>query len=206
MRPEFEPYREEFNRVVNRPNLDNERENSLRRALLFLRRGAMWRELPRNTEWYEVQLETADLARIRFFPRAQWRRVARGSFYLNEMVDCLRTQLHESPDEEFFRKLSRLSLSVHDHLVNPTVLLIGLDDTSPLTILDGNHRVAASMLASPPAALTSLRFICGFSPNMTRCCWYQTNVNTLTRYVTNLLVHLFKNPATDIGRLQQADL
>ena len=36
--------------------------------------------------------------------------------------------------------------------MNPTVLLIGLDDRSPLTILDGNHRIAAAMLAQPPGA------------------------------------------------------
>ena len=45
--------------------------------------------------------------------------------------------------------------------MNPTVLLIGVDDRSPLTILDGNHRMAAAMLAQPPADLESFQFICG---------------------------------------------
>jgi len=202
--PEFEEYRQEFDHIVNHPTLESHRENALRRALLFLRRGAMWRELPEDTQWFEVILTRSDLARIRFFPRAQWRRVAEGSFYLTDMVESLRQKWQESPDDEFFRKLDRIRNSVHDS-VNPTVLLIGLDDRSPLTILDGNHRMAAAMLSQPPADLERFQFICGLSPSMTRCCWYRTNVNTLSRYLTNLLRHVFYDPESDIGRFQESD-
>jgi O-antigen/teichoic acid export membrane protein len=202
--PEFEEYRQEFDHIVNHPTLESHRENALRRALLFLRRGAMWRELPEDTQWFEVILTRSDLARIRFFPRAQWRRVAEGSFYLTDMVESLRQKWQESPDDEFFQKLDRIRNSVHE-IVNPTVLLIGLDDRSPLTILDGNHRVAAAMLAQPPADLDRFQFICGLSPAMTRCCWYRTNVNTLSRYLTNLLRHIFYDPESDIGRFQESD-
>lgn len=201
--PEFEDYRSEFEHLVNNPDLASHRENSLRRALLFLRRGAMWRELPDNTEWFQVELSRKDLARIRFFPRAQWRRVAEGSFYLTDMVECLRVKGQESPEDDFFRKLRRMSTPVQEGLVSPTVLLIGVDATGPLTILDGNHRMAAAMLAQPPAELESFKFICGLSPEMTHCCWYRTNVNTLSRYLTNLLRHVFYDPESDIGRFME---
>ena len=198
--PEFEEYRQEFLRLVETPNLESDRENALRRALLFLRRGAMWRELPENTQWFEVTLTTEDLARVRFFPRAQWRRVAEGSFYVTDVVGCLREKLQDSPDDEFFGKLRRIADPVRDGQVSRTVLLIGVDAHSPLTILDGNHRMAAAMLAHPPAALQGFRFICGLSPAMTRCCWYRTNVNTVSRYLTNLVRHVFYDPETDLGR------
>jgi len=202
--PEFEDYRQEFERLVNEPNLEDHRENALRRALLFLRRGAMWRELPDDTEWFKVQLKTEDLERIRFFPRAQWRKVAEGSFYLTDMVECLRLKWQEYPEDDFFRKLHRLTDSVQDGLVNPTVLLIGVDDRSPLTILDGNHRIAAAMLSQPPPDLESFQFICGLSRSMTRCCWYRTNVNTLSRYLTNTLRYIFYDPESDIGRFLES--
>lgn len=202
--PEFREY-QEFLHLVSEPDLESHRENALRRALLFLRRGAMWRELPENTQWYQVQLKPEDLARIRFFPRAQWRRMAEGSYYLNDMIESLRTKWAEATDDEFFRKLGRLTDSVQVSLVNPTVLLIGVDDRQPLTILDGNHRIAAAMLAEPPAALDNFQFICGLSPDMTRCCWYRTNVNTLWRYLTNLLRHFFYDPESDIGRFQESN-
>lgn len=203
--PEFEEYRTEFQQIVNAPNFDSPRENALRRALLFLRRGAMWRELPENTEWFKVELEQGNLDRIRFFPRAQWRRVAKGSFYLTDMIECLRSKSEESQKDLFFQKLRRLHIPVRDGLVNPTVLLIGVDAQSPLTIIDGNHRMAAAMLSQPPAALASFQFICGLSPSMTRCCWYHTNVNTVSRYLTNLLRYIFYDPESDIGRFAEID-
>src|SRR5579872_3245832 len=203
--PEFEEYRSEFEQIVNTPNFDNERENALRRALLFLRRGAMWRELPENTEWFKIELDRSELDRIRFFPRAQWRRVAQGSFYLTDMVECLRSKSQESQKDLFFEKLRRLHIPVREGLVNPTVLLIGVDAQSPLTIIDGNHRMAAAMLSQPPAALDGFQFICGLSPSMTRCCWYRTNVNTVSRYLTNLLRHIFYDPESDIGRFMETE-
>lgn len=204
--PEFEEYRGEFSHLVEQPDLKSNRENALRRALLFLRRGAMWRELPEQTQWFEVHLSQDDLTRLRFFPRAQWRRVAEGSFYLTDVIECLRLKWQESPQDEFFQKLRRLSTPVREGQVNPTVLLIGMDARSPLTILDGNHRIAAAMLSQPPAALETFHFICGLSPEMTRCCWYRTNVNTVSRYLTNLLRHVFYDPESDIGRFLESGL
>jgi hypothetical protein len=204
--PEFDEYRQSFEHLVGRPDLDSARENALRRALLFLRRGAMWRELPADTKWFQVELTYEDLARVRFFPRAQWRRVAQGSFYLNDMVERIREKWDSASDDDFFRKLHLLSSLLPDNLINPAVLLIGVDDKGPLTLLDGNHRIAAAMLAEPPAPLDRFQFICGFSPHMTRCCWYYTNVNTLLRYFKNLVRYISYDPESDIGRFQESDL
>ena len=203
--PEFDEYRHEFDAVVRHPDLNNSRENAVRQALLFLRRGAMWRELPADTQWFEVELRPEDLDRIRFFPRAQWRRVAQGSFYLLDVVERIRLRL-DSTHDEFFGKLRSLSSSVQENLINPTVLLIGVDNTGPLTILDGNHRMAAAMLGPSLSVLTRLRFICGFSPEMTHCCWYATNVNTLLRYSKNLIRYFSYDPETDIDRFQENSL
>ncbi len=200
---EFDDYRHEFDHLVRHPDLDSSRENALRQALLFLRRGKMWRELPADTKWFEVELKVEDLARIRFFPRAQWRRVAQGSFYLPDVVERIRLQMETPFQDEFLAKLRALAYSVREDLVNRTVLLIGVDERAPLTILDGNHRVAAAMLGPSESALQRLRFICGFSAEMTRCCWYFTNVNTLLRYFTNLLRHFSYDPESDIDRYQK---
>ena len=161
---------------------------------------------PEDTQWFKVELIASDLERIRFFPRAQWRRVAEGSFYLTDMVECLRIEMARSRRmTSSFRSCARLHDPVREGLVNPTVLLIGVDERSPLTILDGNHRIAAAMLAQPPAACGSFQFICGLSPSMTHCCWYRTNVNTVSRYLTNIVRHIFYDPESDIGRFAELD-
>ncbi len=203
--PEFKEYRTEFERLVINPDLSSTRENALRRALLFLRRGPMWRELPANTKWFEVELKAGDLERIRFFPRAQWRRVAQGNFHMLDVVERIRVKLEDGGNDDFFRKLRLLSDALPDNLVNPTVLLIGVDETGPLTILDGNHRMAAAMLSQSPATLGQIHFICGFSPEMIRCCWYATNVNTLLRYLKNLIRYVTYDAESDIGRFQESD-
>ena len=74
---------------------------------------------------------------------------------MKEVVERMRPKVVECTDDEFFRKLHMLSQSIEQNLINPTVLLIGVDDTGPLTILDGNHRMAAAMLRNPPQCWTA---------------------------------------------------
>jgi hypothetical protein len=201
--PEFNEYRHRFESLVLNPNLASAEENSLRRTLLFLRRGPMWRELPDDTRWFSVELEPQDLQRIRVFPRANWRRVAQDSFYLKDVVERIRQEFQNDPEDEFFNKLRRLGAFVQGEMVNTTVLLIGIDQTRPLTILDGNHRITAGMLSSPATVLKQFRFICGFSPRMTECCWYETNMRTLWRYAKNLVRYMSYDPQASISRFRQ---
>jgi O-antigen/teichoic acid export membrane protein len=200
---EFDPYRSKIERLMSTPNLENADENALRKALLYMRRGAMWRELPEDTKWFEVEMATSDLAGVRVFPRAQWRKVSQGSFYLHDVVQEIRRASADEPEDEFFSKLRRLTT---DDAVNRTVLLIGLNDNEPLTILDGNHRIAAAMLVAPETVLKRFRFLCGFSSKMNECCWYETNMTTLWRYAKNRVRYMPYDPETDIGRLLQTEL
>jgi hypothetical protein len=82
------------------------------------------------------------------------------------------------------------------------VILIGLTECQPLTVLDGNHRLLAAMLASP-GSLKKLRFLCGLSPRMTECCWYNTNFLTLLRYGRNKLAGNMRNPEAELAHLLQ---
>src|SRR6516164_1531023 len=79
---EFHHDREQFENLVLHADLCDEDANALRRALLFRRRGHMWREIPSDTTWWQVHIEPEDLERIRVFPRAQWRKIADGRFLL----------------------------------------------------------------------------------------------------------------------------
>ncbi len=79
--PQFDPYRQDFQHLVEHADLDHPQENSVRRALLFRRRGRLWRELPADTQWWEIELTARDLARLQAFPRNEWRRFAGAGFY-----------------------------------------------------------------------------------------------------------------------------
>ena len=205
--PEFDRYREQFLDIVAHPDLTSARENELRRALLYRRRGRLWRELPADTEWWQVELRTSDLPRIRVFPRNHWRRLANGNFYLTEMIDHIRARVGSHPSDTFVAKLRSLSdelASAPEH--DSSVLLIGLDEEGPLTIIEGNHRMAAASLVSPQDIHLRFQFLCGFSPRMNECCWYQTDLSTLWRYARNFVAYLFEDPDIVIEQASQARL
>ncbi len=187
---QYDGYRDKLGHLVYHPNLASDHENELRRALLDRRRGKLWRELPADTDWWQVELSPEDLGRIRVFPRSQWLRVAKGSFNLFEVVELLRGRITSGKSGGFISKIRSLSEHLPESATPSSVLLIGTDQNSPLTIIEGNHRVAAAMLVSTDLALARFRFFCGFSPRMTECCWYQTDISTLWRYGVNRLRYL----------------
>lgn len=201
--PEFKDYQESLGALVASPDLTNPVENARRRALLFLRHDALWRELPRDTQWVEVQLGVEDLERIHVFPRAQWRKLARGDFSMSKVLRSLRAENCDGVDRTFLTKIADLGTWLGHVPEAGAVLLIGLNENGAFTVLDGNHRFVAAAL-NAPAAMGKFRFLCGMSPNMGRCCWYKTNLVTLCRYGANLLRHLMHDPETDLTRLLQS--
>ena len=198
---EFHQDRERFEELVLGAQISDETGNALRRALLFRRRGHMWRELPPDTQWWEVQIELHDLERLRVFPRAQWRRVANGSFLLKEIVRRIRTKPFRGRTRNFIAKVQALSYHLRTHADNTAVLLIGIDDESPITALEGNHRLTAALLVSPEVLQSRFRVFCGFSPAMSQSCWYQTNLRNLWRYARNRARNIFYDPDADVEKL-----
>jgi hypothetical protein len=201
-RYEYRDYQESLSEIVTRPNFFDADENAKRRALLFIRHRSLWKEIPPDTEWYEVEVEEADLNQIRVFPRAQWRKLGRGNFSMTEILRGMRTRQH-AVDEAFLSKISAIRKRLRQKDSGPgAVILIGLNETEPMTVLDGNHRLVSAMLESPHT-LHKLRFMCGISPRMSECCWYNTNFMTLMRYGRNVLTQATRDPQAELARLFQ---
>ncbi len=201
--PAFGDYREALSEIVLNPNLQDAGENVKRRALFFLRHLALWSELPTGTDWYEIDLQEEDLAQIRVFPRAHWRKIARGNFSITEVANYVSGQ-ESRTDDPFLAKIN----DIRDQLAQTgsrqgPIVLIGVNGQGPLTILDGNHRLLAAMLTSP-SSVPRLRFFCGLSPKMADCCWYNTNLLTLFHYGRNVLSHVARRPKAQLGRFLQS--
>ena len=194
--------------IVIKPDLENAVDNAKRRALLFIRHLSLWKELPANTEWFEAELRESNLDQIRAFPRAHWRKLARGNYSVTEVAERIRTRIRTKDrevDQQFLAKINSIRdrLTEEEHAPIGAVVLIGLNESEPLTILDGNHRLVAAILASP-TGLPKLRFLCGLSGRMTQCCWYKTNLATLFRYGTNLLMQVVRDPEAELERLLES--
>jgi O-antigen/teichoic acid export membrane protein len=200
--PEFRAYQENMRELVNNPDLDNATENTKRRALLFLRHLSLWKQIPVKTNWYEIEVNETNLGQIRAFPRAQWRRLARGNVSITEVAESVRTRKY-LVDLAFQLKI--VSIGDQLRLDDPgfsAVILIGLNESARFTILDGNHRLVAAMLSSPKT-VNKLRFVCGLSPRMNECCWYNTNFATLLRYGRYKMTGATQNPEAELAQIMQ---
>jgi hypothetical protein len=194
-RAEFDHDRHQFESLVYLHDLANEQENTLRRALLFRRRGAMWRELPPDIEWWDIEPEEPDLERINVFPRAQWRTISDGNLLALHVAARIRRELEQGKTDDLLAKIRLLKSRLQYEGPQSAVILIGVDDTHPVTVLEGNHRFVSSLLLPRAIRLRRLRLICGFSPNMGKCCWYETNFFNLIHYAKNRIQHLWDREA-----------
>jgi hypothetical protein len=202
---EFHRDREQFEHLVLEADTTRDDENMLRRALLFRRRGHMWRELPTDTQWWEMQLDAEDLSKLRVFPRAQWRKIADGSFALGDIVARIRSRRFSGKVDEFISKVHSLAYMLRFGHDTGSVILIGESIGAPMTIIEGNHRLTAAMLAAPETLHTRFRVFLGVSPRMNEVCWHNGNAKTLFRYAKNRLKHLFHGEDADIRRLAVPD-
>jgi hypothetical protein len=166
----------------------------------------MWRELPADTQWWQVELENDDIARVRAFPRKQWRSFAEGNFYLTDMIERIRKKVEEPQAGKFALKMQGVTADLEHNLVTDSVLLIGVDDYSPLTIIEGNHRMAAAMLLDAATVHQRFTFYCGLSAHMTQCCWYQTDFATLSKYARNIVRYMFHDRDFFIQRILRGEL
>ncbi len=198
---EFHQDRERFEQFVLGAPATDEVGNALRRALLFRRRGHLWRELPPDTQWWEVEIEPQDVDRIQVFPRGQWRRLANRDRLLKDIVWQIKTKSFPRRSRNFIAKIQALSYHLRNHEDNTAVLLIGIDDNKPITVLEGNHRLTAALLASSTVLQTRFRVFCGLSTQMSTSCWYETSLSNLWRYCCHRVRNLFYDPDADVERL-----
>jgi len=201
--PKFAQYRYTLEKLVTDPDIEDDEQNSVRRALFNVRHGQLWRELPSDTQWFEAEIRANDLDRLQVFPRAQWRKLARGDYGLPQVAQrVLDERYRKRTTEAFLGKIDDLRAHLRQDFNGSAVLLIGVRESGPFTILDGNHRMVAVMLTSHDS-LKRFRFFCGLSPRMARCCWHRTNVMTLVHYGTNMIRYFVHNPETELLRLLQ---
>lgn len=201
---EFDSDREQFAEIVSHPDLTSEIENELRRALLFRRRDTLWWELPDDRQWWEIEFEPADVEKVSVFPREHWRKLARGNFKATHIVEQVLQHMGAPEHEYYIAKLAAISSSTQQIAADKgTIVFLGLDEHSPVTLLEGNHRFIASLLVPNRNLLAKTRMVAVFSPDMEKCCWYKTNFQTLFRCLKNRIQHYCWDRDPDVTVLLQ---
>jgi len=178
--PEFHADRELFESLVFQPDVDDKRQNVRRRELLSRRYADLLRELPDETQWWEVRIEAADLELIRVAPRPEWRRIANGSMLLKDVAGRIRSGRFSGKS---VCKVQAIGYGLRQKADHSSVVLIGVGEGKPLTIVDGNHRLAAALQTGDAAAAGQFRGIAGFSPRMSECyCYDGATINRWRRF------------------------
>jgi hypothetical protein len=162
----------------------------------------MWWELPEDRQWWEIEFDPEDVELVSVFPRAHWRKIASGNFRALHVAERVR-QLKDSGSDEFLGKISAIGRRLPAALPPGMIILLGLDERRPVTLLEGNHRFIAALLAGGPNLLRNARMVAVFSPQMEKCCWYKTNFLTLARCLKNRIKHYWDRD-TDLARLLAA--
>src|SRR5436305_2839659 len=199
---EYDADRHQFTPIVEHPDLTNATENEIRRVLLFRRRDTMWWELPEDRQWWEIEFDPEDVELVSVFPRAHWRKIARGNFRALDVAARIR-QLKSTEPDEFVRKISDICANLSSNVPQGMVIFLGIDEERPVTLLEGNHRFIAALLAGGPQHLRNTRMVAVFSPQMEKCCWYKTNLKKLARCLKNRIQHHWDRD-TDLARLLEA--
>jgi hypothetical protein len=195
---EYHRDRHRYEPVVFQPNLQDASENETRRALLFRRRNFIWQELPKDTRWWDAQFSPEEIANLRVFPRGKLKRTAGAELTVREYCEALRSCRFQRESREATQVFA-LSYAYREHIPGTTVLLIGLDQFKPVSILDGNHRLIAALFASSEGFAQPFRFVVGFSDHMADCVWYNNTPSNNIRYWRRRLVNSFFR----FGRVQR---
>jgi hypothetical protein len=163
----------------------------------------MWWELPDDRQWWEIEYEPADVERVSVFPREHWRRLARGNFKAQHVAQRARRQIAVQPLEKFAVKMAALASSMQSSGGKGLIVFLGLDEHGPVTLLEGNHRFVASLLAPEKDLLAGARMVAVFSPQMEKCCWYKTSFQTLFRCLKNRIKHYWDRDPDVAALLEQ---
>ena len=117
-----------------------------------------------------------------YFPGRSGVSVADGNFLLKDIVRRIRTKPFRGRTRDFIAKVQALSYYLRNHEDSSAVLLIGVDDDSPVTVLEGNHRLPPHCWLRLRCCRAGFEFSVDCRQSMSESCWYQTNLPNLWRY------------------------
>lgn len=138
--------------LIDEANLDHRSENAARLAILNCIRFAIIGEVPPDTSWFVVSfLRARHLSELRAIGHADW--------------------IDSRDNNELPRVATRTPFQLTaDPRTWALPILWGHSKSGPLTILEGNHRLAAYARSVPEGAGGfELRIIVGLSPS---ACWW----------------------------------
>lgn len=148
--------------LIDKPDLDNEIGNKLRKKALIDLRVSTFHNFPENVKWYKAILDTQDIDRIKYIDYSYW----------NELSDNTRRPRIAAENikkgKQIFNESNQSFIEAAKHLQNggkfPEIILVAKNEQSEPVILEGHLRMTAHFLVD--YKINELEVIIGFSPDI----------------------------------------
>jgi hypothetical protein len=154
--------------LVEEPDLSNLAANGARRRILaeyrgFGRDADVFSGFPNDVQWYRGLVTPEELTKVRYIDYDYWNELSGGSRLVVDAVERIKQGI------EIFG-VSNDGICYVAGLIAagespPEPILVGKDEQSPLTILEGHMRITAYLMSSESLP-DELPVVVGFSPTM----------------------------------------
>lgn len=153
--------------LVNNPDFSNEDQNIARNVLLFSERYALLDRLPKPVRWQVATMQAGDLERLRLIAQCGWDDKSPGNLLHS-------VRFPNAFDIKSVERIISIRRRINQVNFERTLILIAVNETGPFTIIDGNHRATAMMMAKRSGNFeeTGSPVYIGISPRMSECQWY----------------------------------
>jgi hypothetical protein len=154
--------------IVDVPDTADPDANAYRRRLLGECRGYgqdrnVFEGWPASVAWFRAELSPAEVGRLRYVEYCYWNELSGGSRLPGDAAESIRAgrEVYEQSNERFLRAAGALRAGVRF----PELIVAGGSALGSLTVLEGNLRLTAYLLA-PECLPEALEVVAGFAPEL----------------------------------------
>lgn len=154
--------------VVESPDTADPDANAYRRRLLrdcrgYGRDGDVFAGWPASVAWFRAALSPPEVAGLRYIEYSYWNELSGGTRLPGDAAEAIRAgrEVHGQSNERFLRAAGALREGVRF----PELIVAGGAAEGPLTVLEGNLRLTAYLLA-PECLPEALEVVAGFAPEL----------------------------------------
>jgi hypothetical protein len=136
-------------KLIDRANLSNQAENTLRAEILgefrgYRRNSKIFTDFPDDADWEKVYLTKEDLKKVKYVDYSYWNELSGGSRLVYDGAKNIKAGLEPfgKSTENFFKAATALKSNQQF----PPMILVAKNKTSELIVLEGHLRLTAYLM------------------------------------------------------------
>lgn len=153
--------------VITKPDISNEIENEYRLNLFdefrgYKRRTKLFDGFPLDVAWYRAVVTKKELGKVLYIKWDYWTDITNGTRLPKDAITKLHNGGIDPRNEQYFRGVAE---AIQNGATFPEFIFVGIDEHSPLVVLEGHARLTGYFLV-PEHIPETMEVIVGLSPHM----------------------------------------